>query len=349
MVGAVGAVGAAAKGARERSRAIPDALWRGAVFNVQRYSLHDGAGIRTTVFLKGCPLRCDWCCNPESQRGVVELGVSADRCLGRDVCDYCATSCDRAALGFDVDGRPVIDRGRCDACLACVRDCPAGALTAYGEERTVAEILDEVEQDAIFHARSGGGLTLSGGEPLRQAKFALALLREARRRHIDCAIETCGHVAWGTLATAAGLVREIYFDVKLVDPVRHKRITGRTNDRILSNLVRLAAGLSDGSADKPMEGLSAPAGADDVRLHVRTPVIPGINDTVADIDAILDLLAPYPWVSYELLPYHRMGEPKYRALGRSYPLGNARLDETRFAELQARVEARRGAWNCLPL
>lgn len=312
------------QGQAKGGRPIADADRRGVVFNIQRYSVHDGAGIRTTVFLKGCPLRCDWCSNPESQRPGIELAVSESRCLGVEVCDYCAHACQHGALGLAEAGAPIVERARCLACLACAGACPAKALHPYGMERRVAQVLDAVEQDQLFYARSGGGMTLSGGEPLMQGDFALALLREARRRRLDCAIETCGQVPWERLEEAAGLVRQIYFDLKLADPNRHECHTGRSNGLILENFHRLAV-----LPDK-------------ARLHVRTPVVPGINDDPAEIGAILDLLQPYPAVRYELLPYHRLGEPKYHALGRTFPMGTAKLDAARFAELERLVRSRRG-------
>jgi pyruvate formate lyase activating enzyme len=209
--------------------------------------------------------------------------------------------------------------------MACAGVCPAQALHPYGSERTARQVVDEVERDGLFYARSGGGMTLSGGEPLMQARFALALLRAARRRHLDCAVETCGQVPWEVLSDACGLVRELFFDVKLADPERHRRHTGVDNAAILANLRRVAE-------DFP-----------DLSLCVRTPVVPAVNDCVEEIGAILDLLAPYPKVRYELLPYHRLGSQKYRLLDRASPMGEAVLEDARLAELQAIVERRRSS------
>jgi pyruvate formate lyase activating enzyme len=208
----------------------------GIVFNVQRYSLHDGQGIRTLVFLKECPLRCRWCSNPESQRREPEIARNARRCLGVETCRYCGGVCSESALRLPERGAPEIERDSCTACGSCAAKCPATALHLYGARRSASDILDQVELDSPFYARSGGGMTLSGGEPLAQGDFALALLREAKRRHVDSAVETCGLVPWETLAAAAGLTREMYFDLKVIDPDLHAAWTGRNNRAILRNL-----------------------------------------------------------------------------------------------------------------
>lgn len=266
----------------------------GLVFGVQRYSLHDGPGIRTVVFLKGCPLRCTWCCNPESQGSAPELAFNPSRCLGPELCGRCVGACPEGAL-TGVAPQP----GRCVGCFACVEACPAGARTVYGQHRTVDDVLREVEADDLFYARSGGGLTLSGGEPLAQPDFALALLREAKARRLHTALETCGHVTWKTLEAASRHLDVLLFDLKHADPVAHARHTGASNERILKNLARVRD--------------TFPA----LALHVRTPVIPGVNDDEATLDAIRALVPE--GATWERLPYHRMGQPKYGYLGRPVP------------------------------
>ena len=164
----------------------------GIVFNVQKFSVHDGEGIRTLVFLKGCPLHCPWCSNPESQRREPERAYNPTRCLTAAVCGRCAKACPTGAVSI-VGGLVCFDRSKCTGCNACVRACPSGAQTVYGETQSVDQILSRVEEDGVFYTRSGGGLTLSGGEALAQPDFALALLREAKKRHIHTTIETCGH------------------------------------------------------------------------------------------------------------------------------------------------------------
>jgi pyruvate formate lyase activating enzyme len=207
--------------------------------------------------------------------------------------------------------------------MVCAGICPTQALQPYGKTRTVSEILDLVERDAVFFSRSGGGMTLSGGEPLMQSRFALALLREARRRRIDCAIETCGHVPWTVLAEASSLAQTVFFDIKSLDPATHKTFTGVSNAVILRNLRRLVETFPN------------------LRIRVRTPIIPSFNDTVEDIGAILDFVDPYPWVDYEILFYHRIGSQKYSYLDRAFPMGEAVLDKRRVETLRALVTERR--------
>ena len=177
----------------------------GYVFNIQQFTLHDGPGIRTMVFLNGCSLRCKWCSNPESQAAQPELALNLNRCIGARECGLCVEVCPRTAIAPAEDGKIRIDRQLCDLCFKCVLECPSGALHAFGSLRSVEEVMQAVEADGAFFARSGGGITLSGGEPLLQSEFAIALLREARKRKLDTAIETCGHVEWQVLKDAAEL------------------------------------------------------------------------------------------------------------------------------------------------
>ena len=305
-------------------RSAPDSEARGIVFNIQRYSVHDGEGIRTTVFLKGCPLRCRWCANPESQVLRPELGFNARLCLGGAQCGRCAETCAQNALARQ-DGPPQLDRAACNACMACADNCLAGSLHAQGAEKNVRQVLDEVERDSVFYARSGGGMTLSGGEPLMQSRLALALLREARRRRMDCALETSGYAPWSVLSAACALLREVCYDIKMMDSHRHERETGVGNALILENFGRMAESFAD------------------LDICVRTPVVPGVNDGEDDIGAILDFLAPFPRVRYELLPYHRLGAQKYQLLDRPAAMGEAVLDAARFDTLRALAARRRSA------
>ncbi|WP_022667374.1 (2S)-3-sulfopropanediol dehydratase activating enzyme [Desulfospira joergensenii] len=304
---------------------LPDRQQKGIVFNIQKYSLHDGEGIRTIIFLKGCSLVCAWCSNPESQQLLPELGYNPAKCLTRDECSRCRDICPEKALSVGEDNKILVDHKACINCLACAEACPANALNIYGYEITVADAIARVEEDAVFYMRSGGGLTLSGGEPLYQGQFAVALLREARKRRINTNIETCGNVSWNVLDQASQYLNSIYYDIKVMDREKHKAATGFDNSLITENLVRL-------NAKYPQ-----------LPVTVRTPVIPGINDNEEEIGAIVDFIKDMPGVTHELLAYHRMGTPKYTYLGRSYPLKETKdLPRKKFAELKAFAEKRMG-------
>jgi pyruvate formate lyase activating enzyme len=284
----------------------------GLVFNIQKFSLHDGPGIRTIVFLKGCPLTCPWCSNPEAQSRRPELGVIADRCIGVNECDRCIAACPARSITASEDGKISIDRVTCDG-------CPAQALEVIGRRVSVDDVLRIVEEDDAFYARSGGGLTVSGGEPLAQGAFVRALLEAARSRGIDTAIETCGLCSWKTLSEVAPLADRIFFDVKCLDADEHERVTGVSNRIILENFRRLRTEFPD------------------VTVIVRTAVIPGINDSEAEIVAIARFIDDAGGASfYELLPYHGLGEPKYVKLGKAYRLGGV---EPPSAEHMKRLEA----------
>jgi pyruvate formate lyase activating enzyme len=273
---------------------------QGLIFDIRQYSLHDGPGVRTTVFFKGCPLACRWCCNPESQGAQPELVWVGDRCLG---CGLCLKACPRDALATAADGAREIDRRRCDCCGQCAESCPGDALNLVGRRMTVAEVLAEVMRDALYFEASGGGLTLSGGEPLAQPDFAAELLRRYKREEKGghTAVETCGFAAWPVLARLAPDVDLFLYDLKHMDPDEHRRMTGRGNALILDNARRLAA-----------------AGHG---LVIRLPLIAGVNDRREHLEAAADFARSLPGVSrIDLLPYHRLGEPKYRRLGKAYAL-----------------------------
>ncbi len=294
----------------------------GYVFNIQRYSVHDGPGIRTIVFLKGCPLACRWCSNPESQKGAPELAYNANKCIGADECGLCRQACPQQSFTAGADGKMALDRQRCAACFRCADVCPAKALHVFGKLMTIDEVLKTVEADGVFYARSGGGLTLSGGEPLSQSVFTVGILKEAKRRRLNTAIETCGLADWEAMSEAAQYLNAIIFDVKCMSADKHERFTGVTNEQILANLTRLCQ--------------AYPA----LPKLVRTPVIPGFNDTEEDIVAIAAFLAGKPAVEYELLGYHRMGQPKYHYLERDYPLGDVKLGEDKLKALRQVAKAR---------
>jgi len=288
------------------------------VFNIQKYSVHDGPGIRTIVFLKGCALSCRWCSNPESQRREPELAFNAGRCLGVSKCGHCIVACPYGSITLGDDDRLNINRNHCAAChMPCAAACPAQGLLVYGKERTVDDVLNVVEQDMAFYARSGGGLTLSGGEPLLQGEFALALLREARARRIKTAVETCGMVSSETIRAAAEYLNYVLFDIKHMDSAAHEAQTGLPNTRILENFRILAEGFPD------------------LPILARTPVIPGFNDSEETVAAIANFLKPFERVEYEMLPYHRLGTQKYQFLDRPVPMGEVKLAAEHMNRLQA--------------
>ena len=313
----------------DRSRSSkPTGEWRklmpkdsALVFNIQHYSLHDGPGIRTIVFLKGCPLRCPWCSNPESQRFGPEVSYVADKCIAGMGCDRCALACPEAvrttpgadAITLDHER---LDRLRLDELTAFAKACPSKALTLEGRPMRVDEILDVVERDEVFFDRSGGGLTVSGGEPLSHRTFLTALLAGAHDRGISTAIETCGYAPYTSLASAAEHLDYVLFDIKSMNDAKHREWTGFGNTRILDNFRRLCA-------DHP-----------EIPKLVRTPIIPGFNDSREDVAAILDFLHELGGtdanITYQPLRYHRFGEGKYHALGRNYPMGTVKLDDDLF-------------------
>ena len=294
------------------------------VCNVQHYSLHDGAGIRTVVFLKGCPLRCRWCCNPESQSFDPEVSLVANGCLGHAQCGWCARR-NPSLVEFDDRGLALPNRAALaaaddvyGACNTLEHSCPSRALRLEGKRRDVADVLAEVLKDEAFYGQDGG-LTVSGGEPLAHQPFLCELLAAAQKARLNTAIETCGHAPWEALELAAEHVNEILFDVKCLDSKRHRIWTGAGNEQILDNLTKLC----ETHPELPK--------------LVRTPIIPGFNDSIADVRAIIDFLDTLGGakanISYQPLPYHRFGEGKYAALGRPYPMENTVLDDKVFAHI----------------
>jgi pyruvate formate lyase activating enzyme len=271
------------------------------VFNVQRFSVHDGPGIRTTVFLKGCPLNCPWCHNPESRDGQPELAIKAGRCLD---CGSCAPVCPEGLAG-PVD--PATDANRpgvtCLRCGACAEACPTDARVLLGEDMDVDHLLREIDRDRSYHEESGGGITFSGGEPiaLGNAQFLLECLVACGKRGLHRAVDTCGHVATDTLLAVADQAELILYDLKIMDDARHRLVVGVGNDRILENLRALA-----------------------VRGHevwIRVPLIPGLTDDQENLTAVAEFVSGLPRpCPVHLLPYHAIGGDKYGRLDLDYPL-----------------------------
>jgi pyruvate formate lyase activating enzyme len=298
--------------------AFEDRKVTGQVFNIQKYSVHDGPGIRTIVFMKGCHLACRWCSNPESQNKEPELAYNTGRCLTFAKCKHCLEACTRGAILRQPDDTLRIDRNLCVGCyMPCAQACPSQGLIVYGHERSVEDVLRTVEQDMAFYTRSSGGMTLSGGEPLLQIDFALALLREARRRRIKTAIETCGMVPWKNMEAAAEFIQYFLFDIKHMDSEKHKEFTGRPNTQILENFQKLHAL----HPEKP--------------VLCRTPIVPDFNDSEEAVRDICEFIKNFPNVRYELLAYHRLGTQKYTFLNRQPPMGDVQLDKSIMPRLIA--------------
>lgn len=295
---------------------------KGCVFNIQHYSVHDGPGIRTIVFLKGCPLSCRWCSNPESQKMTPEVAFNPNKCIGWADCFRCGAVCPSQAVRQEASGKISLDRQACTECFACVDACPPKALHLFGAMMSVDEVMKAVERDSAFYSRSEGGLTISGGEPLVQTEFTVALLKEAKRRRINTAMETCGAVEWERLQEACQHLNFLLYDIKSVDSQKHKEFTGADNALIMENLRKIRQTFPQ------------------LDVLVRTPLIPGFNDTEAEIAAIVGFVNELH-VGYELLPYHRMGQSKYQFLDREYPMGEVKLEEERARKLTEYAKQRR--------
>jgi pyruvate formate lyase activating enzyme len=314
-------------------------LSSGIVFDLRKYSIHDGPGIRTAVFLKGCPLRCAWCHNPEGLSPRPEILRRPERCAApasAGGCGRCAAACPlattasaaAAAPGDRPAFRPLDEAGgpscaRCATFGACAEACPAEAIQAVGRRMGVAEVMSAILEDRPFYESSGGGATLSGGEPLAQPDFVLALLRACREAGIRTALDTSGWAARALVLEAGAMADLVLFDLKLVDSARHEAATGVPSGPIIENLRALAA-----------------AGA---RIQLRVPLVPGVNDLPGDIEAAASLAASLPGrPSVRILPYHAAARGKYALRGQAYSMGDAAPPAPGAAEAAAAAFARSG-------
>jgi pyruvate formate lyase activating enzyme len=275
---------------------------KGIIFDIKKFAIHDGPGIRSTVFFKGCPLRCRWCHNPEGMSPFPEILVSAQRCLAD--CRACIKLCPQKALAKRKGGI-VLDRDRCDACGLCADACPCEALQMAGRKVSVEAVTDELAKDAVFYNGSGGGVTFSGGEPLVQTDFLYELLLAAKKQGWHTAVDTCGHAPFAVFARIMPLVDLFLFDLKIMDPLKHKGFTGEGNGLILDNLTRLSR--LTGS------------------LAIRIPLVPGFNDSPGAMDQMADFCVSLPRRHpVHILPYHRGGSAKRTRLDQAAPLPGAR-------------------------
>jgi pyruvate formate lyase activating enzyme len=280
----------------------------GMVLNIQRYCSHDGPGIRTTVFLKGCSLRCKWCSNPESIGIKPELSYDSKKCKGKE-CSICLKPPFPEGAFYFVEGDDEKVKVNWHLAMNCDEEmaslCPEGALEMFGKEMTVKEVIDEVEKDASFYRNTGGGMTISGGEVMLQPDFAAALLEEAHNCGINTAIETACNAPWSFLEKVLPHVDTMLHDLKLMNSERHKKWTGVGNERILENFKKAYETFPD------------------IDFIARTPLIPGINANEEHIRGALEFIRPHKNViDYELLPYHRFGIGKYEFLGKVYELSD---------------------------
>lgn len=283
----------------------------GLVFDIRKFSLHDGPGIRTTVFFKGCPLSCQWCHNPESQSSAQEIMLWENRCIR---CGTCITNCAVEAISRE-DGRVVTDRDVCTVCGTCTTYCAADARELVGKRMTVSEIMDDVKRDIVFFEESKGGVTFSGGEPMAQRSFLEELLKSCKALDIHTAVDTSGYAAWKSYDNIREYTDLFLFDLKLIDEERHRHFTGVPNGLILSNLRALSE-----------------------RGHhiiIRVPVVPGVTDDEDNLRGIAEFVASLPHIDrIDLLAYHESAKGKYERLGIPYALPDVRQpSDERMQEL----------------
>lgn len=270
----------------------------GFIFDIKRYAIHDGPGIRTTVFLKGCPLRCWWCHNPEGISPGYELMYFEFKCMH---CKTCLNVCETGAITFE-NNNLFIDRSLCTSCGVCTETCPTGALTLVGKKITLEELVREIEKDVLFYDNSGGGVTFSGGEPLLQHQFLIEALKECKKRGLHTVLDTSGYAPRDIFSLVLDYVDVFLYDLKLADDEEHKRYTGVSNSLIKDNLQTL---------------VNIGRGKD---VILRLPVIPAITDTERNISLLIEFVSSLKGIrEIDLLPFHDVNE-KYNRLGKEYKM-----------------------------
>ena len=288
---------------------------RGLIFNIQRYTINDGPGIRTEIFMKGCPLRCRWCSNPEGQKLAREPGVYSSKCVSEKKCGFCIEACRQQALLFGEERIVGIDRSKCIGCTQCVDACPSDAVKRWGENMLLSDVMALIERDRTYYERSGGGVTVSGGEPLVQKDFTRELLKACREAGIHTCLESTFYADWETVADTVQYADLIISDIKHMNSEIHKKYTDVGCEKILENLKRLA-----------FEGHD---------MILRIPVIPGINDDMENVGRTADYIENNigeRLKTLQLLSFMRMGEEKYRSLGRTYEMKDLEFDRKEFQE-----------------
>ncbi len=289
---------------------------KGMIFDIKKYAIHDGPGIRTTVFFKGCPLHCWWCHNPEGQDSEPELVYRRSRCTG---CGECTKNCPRQAISLRA--RHIsINRKNCVTCGNCSQACPSDVLSIAGRRTSVKEILEEIEKDRVFYDESEGGVTFSGGEPFSQPDFLNALLTECKERGIHTTMDTCGSAPYEVIDRMRDKVDLFLYDIKTMDNRKHKMYTGASNEEILKNLRRLAK---------------------DSSIVISFPIIPEVNDDDKNVAETAKFISSLPNIrQVNLLPYHRAGIEKYRSLGKPYKLSRIQPpSDQKIEAIKKKIEA----------
>jgi pyruvate formate lyase activating enzyme len=278
---------------------------KGRIFEIKTFAVHDGPGIRTTVFLKGCPLRCIWCHNPEGISPQPEIAFIAKKCVG---CGACLEACSHQVYSVAENGARIIDRGKCKLCLSCIAACYPRALLLYGEDVTVDQVLERITPDRHFYKTSNGGVTLSGGEPLLQPEFSAAVLQGCVEAGLHTAVDTCGYVKWEAFEAVLPFTKMFLYDFKHIDEELHRRHTGVSNALIIDNLKRL--------------------GACGIPVEIRMPIIPNINDQAKFIEKTGELLSKIPALTaVRLLKYHALAKSKYESLGKTEQMPPTAADQ----------------------